>query len=199
MDIQQYAKTQEGVEVLESAKPFAINNQIWQGFKKTPIKVHESQLTDDEMEKLVDVDGTLRNVWATRRRRLEERVSRKNGEFMERLTQLRTQRNEIVTSIKNQRELGIPASPADEHQLKEIDRRMERLTTFPQVAQLVVATKHADDVPVEEAVAVPIPTDEVSGVECPHCGKAAPAGHKTPKKWLRGHNMSCKSRPKKAN
>jgi hypothetical protein len=103
MDIQKYAKTEEGLRQIETNAPFVVNNQLWQGFKKTAIRVYENQLTDDELKAAVDVDGTKRNIWATRKRRLEERVNRKDSEHMARLTALRAERSGILNSLSRWR------------------------------------------------------------------------------------------------
>ena len=55
--IQEWSKSPEGVELIESQRVFCIDGVLWQGFKKAAIRVDEGQLADEELDKVHDIDG----------------------------------------------------------------------------------------------------------------------------------------------
>jgi hypothetical protein len=193
MSIQHWAKTQEGVEVIDSQKPFCIDGTLWQGYQKVAVRVHDDQLSDDEMEQVRDVDNTMQRVWFVRRQRLEARVSRKMDEYDTRRQALRAQRNELIQAIKNNAELGIKRSPDDDAQLDRIDQRLARLVDGSKSEQLKLARAKEDP----ETAAKEAEERHLAPVQCV-CGAISPEGHKNPSKWLTGHSIHCKSRKKSA-
>jgi len=194
--IETFAKTHEGVALLEAHARFVIDGTIWQGFKGTAIKVDEDQLTDDELEASHDVDGTKIRVWKKRHDRIAERTARKQAEYSKRLTELRTERNAIVQNMKNDKELGIDPSPGDRIQIKIIDGKMERLANLMENPSLDLAGERSGEIPKHEELAIDEPDDEEVATPKPRvacqCGKMSPEGHKNPPMWLRGHKMRCK-------
>jgi len=191
MNIQHWAKTEEGVQVIDSQKLFCIGGSLWQGYQKLALRVHDDQLSDDEMEQVRDVDDTMKKVWFVRRQRLEARVSRKMDEYDTRRQSLRAQRNEIIQSIKNNAELNIKRSPDDDAQLDRIDQRLGRLVDEARSVQLKLAREKEDpDTAAKEAE-----ERHLAPVQCV-CGAISPDGHKNPAKWLTGHSIHCKSRKK---
>lgn len=189
MDITHWAKTQEGLEVIEAQKPFVINGEMWQGYEKAAIRVHEDQLTDEEMTAVFDVDQTKERIWKTRLDRIQARLSRKNAEYGKRLVELRKERSGIKQSIKEDIEMGLQPSPSDLHEINEIDARMMRLRDLGKEKSLATA---------KEAHAPTAPEPELEGaaaqVQCVHCEKISPESHHNPAGWLRGHHIHCRAK-----
>lgn len=184
MSIQHWVKTQEAIEIIESQRVFCIGGELWQGFQRTPIRVHEAQLDDFEIDSALDIDSTLDKVRTNRRNRIEGRNERKRREYSDRRQELRQQRTSIRSSIKEAKDMGIPVSQDDLAALEEIERRMQRL--------IVLDKELKDEPPVEVSEPPPVyePDElETGRVKCLVCGEQAPEGHKRPKAWLRGHTM----------
>lgn len=185
-----WAKTPEGVEMIESQKMFCINAELWQGWKGSAIRVVESQLEDNEMSAIDDIDGTIQRVWFARRQRLEGRVERKEAEYDTRRGILRRERNEIIESISKQKEMGIDASPDDLDQLKRIDARMARLVDEGNRQRLSLATAKQDP----ETAAAIAAEKKLDRVDCEYCQEVSPEGHKNPAGWRTGHMIHCKAK-----
>lgn len=172
LSIQHYAKTQDGLELISRQVPFCVGGDLWQGYKGTAVPIRESQLTDAEMAKIVDVDESIERVRVIRRQRLESRFERKQEEYGERIAKLRARRLDITRTIKEQKEAGFDASPGDLHELKRIDKRMERLMNLSEE---------------DSIAAVKISLGEQIG-ECDVCGEKCPEGSDFAS-WLRGHKV----------
>ena len=187
-----WAKSPEGVEAIESQKMFCVNAEIWQGWKGAAIRVSESQLEDEEMNAIDDIDETMQRVWFTRRQRLEGRLDRKEAEYDGRRATLRRERNELIDSIEKQKGAGYPASPDDMDQLTRIDTRMKRLVDEGNRQRLAHAKAKEDP----ETAAVVAAEKKLERVDCEHCHEVSPEGHKNPSAWRTGHLMQCKARKK---
>lgn len=192
--INQWAKTDKAIQIIETQKPFCLEGVLYQGFNRTIIRVKESQLSDREMSELLDIDNSMERVWVQRKQRLEGRNERKVQEYAERKAKLRSDRNEIMTSIERQQKAGLPISPADSADIDRIDKRMSRLASLEAEASIKLASRKEGECQRTEVM----PSGDLR-VECEFCGEKSPADHEKPKKWLTGHRMGCKHRPGSAN
>jgi len=188
MDITHWAKTQEGLEVIESQRPFCINGELWQGFEGAAIRIHEDQLVDKEIQTAVDVDATKERVWFVRKNRLEGRLERKKNEYSKRIMELRKEKNDLIQGFKDQKEIGLEPSAFDTKLLTEIDARMSRLQDLAKEKSLEIARAGGKEIPEPPRDIPP------GGTQCSFCKKVSPDGHHNPAGWLRGHHMKCKAR-----
>jgi len=180
LSIQHWGKTPEGMELVESQKIFCIGGALWQGWKQVPIPVSEFQLSDVEMDDITDIDASMDRVWLGRRQRLEGRHSRKSAEYDKRRHELRVERSQIITSIKEARDLDMAPSPDDMDQIERINERMQGLVDLASQERLAKASIRVD----------PSSAPEVLPGTCEECGATQPADSKAdPVKWLRGHKM----------
>lgn len=191
-NIQTWIKTPEGAETIESQIVFCLEGQLWQGWRKVAIQVTETLLTDEELDRVRDIDNSLSRVWFARRQRLEGIGEAKQREYDTRRSVLRQQRREIMSDIKEAKGLGIEPSPDDLAQLDRIDDRMKRLSDETNLLKL----RHAHNrVHPEQVQAEKQRADEekrARRLQCPHCESISPEGHKNPPMWLKGHTMACK-------
>jgi hypothetical protein len=186
ISIEQWAKTAEGIEMIESQKVFCVRGDLWQGYKQVAIRTHEDQLSTEELNEVAgvrDVDGTMSQVWFKRRQRIEGRLDRKRREYNARQKDLREERTAIRQSIKEDKELNIPASAADIAQITEIDERMKRLRDLAQEQELEKANIALGNVEPEP----PPPPLDPGKYDCVECGLECPREHHNPKMWLNGH------------
>ena len=189
MSIQHWARTQEGLELIESQRPFIVGSSLWQGYNKVAIKIHEDQLTDQELEGAEDVDGTKVRIWEQRRERLRGRLDRKQAEYQKRRGELRVLRNTIRDSIVRDKELGLPASADDLEEIKRIDGRLARLRDLDRERSLEVADQATAPKPQVEEQLADMPAAETEEAPalvfaCPTCGKRGKNA-----KWLRMHRL----------
>jgi hypothetical protein len=184
-----WKKTMEGMQVIQEQKPFCLGGNLFQGYQGAPISIGESQLSDEEMQNVQDIDGTMARQWTIRRQRLESRYSRKMQEYDERRATLRDRRGKIRDGLKSDAETNIPPNPSDLAELERIDARMKRLEDMTTQESMKLAHLRVGE-KVEEEVA---PVVERHGAICDHCQKESPPAHKNPKMWLKGHLMQCKS------
>lgn len=192
ISIEQWAKTPEGVETIESQKVFCIRGDLWQGHKQSAFRTNEDQMCTEELNSVIDVDGSMQKVWLKRQQRIGSRLDRKRREYNARQGELRRERTSIRDSIKEDKELGINASPADISQISEIDERMTRLRDMAQEQDLEKAKLAIGDVEPEP----PPPELDHGKYNCiePGCGTECPPSHKNPKMWLNGHMVKHRKR-----
>jgi len=186
LDLRAWARSPEGVEMIESQKPFVAKGEVWQGFDMQMMRTDESQLDDKEIVDLPDIDGTKEKIWFRRKQRLESRTMRKAEEYSKRRGELRTRRNEVLESIERMEKLGVERSPEDVYEIKQIDARMGRLLDAKGDLQLELAEKALETGKVEDDLV----EGEQPQLQAP-CGKMSPRLHVNPKKWLSGHRMGC--------
>ena len=191
--IQEWAKTADGLEILEQQVLFVMQGTLWQGWGgKGCVYVHEGQATDEEIRDAIDVDGTKQKVWQERKSRLEGRNDRKMKEYDARRHELRKQRSEIVTAIQQQKSVGIEPSPDDLYQITRIDERMARLRDLIQEQELAVASLeegHAEAILDSKPHYEDEPTRDVRA-KCDICGEIQPANSETAAyRWVLGHKM----------
>lgn len=197
LQIQQFAKTAEGVALIESQALFCCGGKLWQGYMGACIQCRHNQLTDEEMNRVRDVDGTLDQVWEQRRKSIEARDYAKMEEYDKRRVALRRERNEIRDSMKTDKELGIPENPDDLNQLKRIDLRMARLSNLSLQTQEKIASAQAGIDKAAEEKHEPKLADKMEKppeklYACSICGHVSPPekeSGKTPKRWLQGHML----------
>jgi hypothetical protein len=199
LDIKQWSKTVEGIQTIETQKTFCIGGVIWQGYMKTPVRVRETQLSDDEMKAVLDMDGTMNQAWVDRKRRIESRYERKAGEYSERGHKIRQEIQSIRNSIKEDKELGIVASEYDLAEISRLRKRQDRLRQLAEAKSMDLAeemvVKTSAPVEVDEVAPIVAATPD-DPVQCTVadaagniCGVWSPEGHLNPMKWLRGHKV----------
>ena len=202
LNIKDWAKTAEGLNLIEQQTMFCIGGDLWQGYRKVAFKVNERQITDDEIESATDVDDTKGKVWFRRKQRLQGRHDRKTKEYSQRRMELRKERSSIVQSIKEQKEMGLAASPDDVRSIDEINERMTRLVDLESSEKLLFAKASVESAQAEEeakrledlnavAEAKPMPKKKrvMVAAECDACGAKSPDQHPSPEMWLRGHRI----------
>lgn len=151
LSIQDFVRTVQGRSMIESQEPFCIQGAIYQGYEKKAVMVEEKQLTDAEMLRVHDCDGTRKRVEAARKMRLEQRSVLKDIELGERRqkkrkelldnVQLEVAQRQLAELRKNDKK-GKPADADDEDpfSLPEGDGQMlacdECEETFSSPAQL---------------------------------------------------------------
>lgn len=189
--ITDWAKTIDGIEVIEQQIPFCIGGQLWQGWGGTSaIRADESQMTDDEIRNVMDIDGSKQQIWEARRNRLNGRLSRKMKEYDERRHELRKQRTEIITAMEQHQKMGLKPSPDDVYQVERIDERMARLRDISKESEAAVASLEAgqDEVIHDEH---PHHTDEPTAnvrARCDICKAVQPASSTTSAaRWISSH------------
>ena len=82
--INQYIKTLQGRQMIESQELFCLNGKLYQGYNQRAVETLEGLYTEDELERAHDVDGSKPQIMATRRRRLEGALLAKNRELANR-------------------------------------------------------------------------------------------------------------------
>lgn len=80
LTLAQYVKTVQGKTMLESEKHFVLNGTCFQGFQGVAVTCNEDTMTDAEVERIADVDGTKHKILETRAARLEGRLVNKRKE-----------------------------------------------------------------------------------------------------------------------
>jgi len=191
ISLQQWSKTPEGIEMIESQKIFCFAGDLWQGSKQCAFRTDEKLLMTEEFERIVDVDDSMPKMWFRRRQRIEGRLDRKKREYNKRRRELREERTSIRTSMKEDKELKIAPSPDDLAQIAEIDARQTRLRDLAGEQDLEKARIGMGDTPPEPE---PEPPQDPGAYCCDGCGKDCPRDHKNPERWLRGHKITCKGR-----
>lgn len=202
MDIKEWAKTADGIDTIGTQNVFCCGGILWQGSRGAAIRCTEDALDTDELKRVRDVDGTMEKVWFRRHQRIESRYLRKAIEFDERRGKLRRERNEIRSSMKEDRELGLPVNPEDLDAIKRIDDRMGRLVQAKLEMDLKAAElgklygqdpppDNGGDVVLSEAVGA-----SPKLVRCPKCDKEQPPG-RDGSRWLKAHDMGAHIGPAK--
>jgi hypothetical protein len=200
LDIKEWAKTVDGVETIQAQKPFCVGGQIWQGMDGAAFRCPEDVLTTDELKNAPDKDGTLSEVWRRRRQRLEWRIGRKQEDYDKTRRLLRQERNEIREAMKSDAEAKIPINPDDLEQIKRIDKRMARLNAVESESEAEISKMIVDGgtperkTELDDAQKAPKPK-----YTCPRCEKEPPPDHPRPHMWLKGHNVQCSLKHKKAS
>ena len=69
--INQYVKTLQGRQMVETQRHFVLNGKLYQGFNQRAVECDEKLCTVEELEGASDVDGTKSALMASRSRRLE--------------------------------------------------------------------------------------------------------------------------------
>ena len=192
--IQSWSQTAEGVEMIDAQKVFCIEGRLWQGYQKVAFLVDESQMEDRELDAVEDIDDTMGRIWFNRKNRLGGRHDRKIVEYDGRRAELRLQGNAVLDSIERLQKAGLPPSADDKEQYSRIQARMARLVDESTAQRLAHATLREDP----ETAAVVAAEKKSEAVDCQHCGKVSPEGHKNPANWRRGHMMKCKARQEAA-
>jgi hypothetical protein len=197
VDIRRWTKTADGLAVVESQAVFCVGGILWQGWQGAVIRVNQQHLTNDEMSRIRDIDGSVDQVWEQRRASLEGRYVRKSNEYDERRAKLRHERNAIRDSMKADREMDIPQNPADLSQIKRIDERMKRLELLSMEEDIHAArfASKEEAVPAEPIVVPPVVQDHVP-LACgePDCDYTTPRD-KIPERAMRGHMMGKHRKP----
>jgi len=70
LSVNQYVKTLQGKQMILSQEMFALNGTVYQGYNQSAVQVSETLCTDEEIEKLHDIDGSKQKVVDQRRARL---------------------------------------------------------------------------------------------------------------------------------
>lgn len=174
MEIERWAKTSDANPVIEGQKPFCIAGVVWQGFGGVCVRCTEDTMTEEELERVQDLDGTMNQVWQRRKDRVDGRLQRKRDEYDKRIAKLRAERNDIRQSMREDLSLGLKASEVDAQDAQYIEKRILRLREGS--AGLETSQRK-----IEEALAPP-PTG------CSVCGAPVPEGSE-PKRWLRMHTL----------
>ena len=191
IDLRAWVRSPEGQQMVDSHEHFIAQGEIWQGYMGNVFRVLEDQLTDDELKKIPDLDGTKVKVWFRRNQRLESRLIRKAREMEERRGELRKLKNDIRTAMEKDKEMLGEFSKSDLMELKQIDERMARLLMekerIQQGAAAMESEARKDEVPVAE-IENPSILERITA----DCGAISPPDHHNPANWLRGHNVGCK-------
>jgi len=104
LSIGQYCKTVQGIGMIENQEPFCLNGKIYQGYNLVPVEASEDQLSDREIEKLHDVDGSKHLITQKRNERLASMKYTKDKEFAERKKVRNAQDRDELELRKLQRE-----------------------------------------------------------------------------------------------
>lgn len=199
LDIQAWAKTPDGIEVIQAQRPFCLGGTVWQGMSGAAFRCPENLLTTDELRDMPDKDGTVNEVWLRRTQRLEARQARKQKEYDETKRTLRTKRNEIRESIRADKEEKLPVNPDDIAEIGRIDKRMARLNDFERDVEIELSKVAAGAAPERKVVLTDAQEVDAPTTICERCGKHPPLDHPNPPTWLRGHNIQCKLKHEKAS
>ena len=78
-DLNTWLKTAQGQVWIDSQKPAIAKGEVIQGYQGACYRTDESQLTDAEIEKLDDLDGSKDEVWFRRKQRLESALTETSG------------------------------------------------------------------------------------------------------------------------
>ena len=96
--INQYVKTLQGRQMIETMEHFALNGKLYQGFNQRAVECTENLLTPEEIDAIHDVDGTKQRILDTRARRLEGAAQAKRRE-------LATRRQAVIATERDALEL----------------------------------------------------------------------------------------------
>jgi len=185
LDIKDWAKTPDGIDTLGrqtvNGMPVIVcmDGKLWQGWKGVAIQVNENQITEKELESVLEKDDTIGDVLFRREQRMGSREDRKDKEMDKRRAEIRAEKHGVRQGIKDDKELGIPASAADIEQIGKMDQRMVRLTQRERSDELVR---------LRDKIAGRDSTKPVERLSCDMCGKVAPDS-KNQERWLRGHKV----------
>lgn len=182
LTMQHWLKTQDGEETLASKAIFCYEGKLFQG----AYSVDERVLLTKEMEAVLDKDGSLKQVWLTRRQRIEGDYNQKDNEYGTRRVELITRRNEILTAIEREQKLLGRTSSALLRDVEKIDARLERISLAQDEGEVELETQKKSEL-IEEVSKI---AQEIVDATCV-CGKGPKEGHANPKGWLNGHRMKC--------
>jgi len=178
-DLNYFLKTGQGKELLDQHRPFIAKGEVLQGFQGRCFPVAEDQLSDDEIEAAMDIDGTKAEVWRKRQQRLGSAHLRKAQEYADRRGKLRAMQNEIFEASERRAKLGLPLSQADAEEIDDLDKRMARLSSLKESLGAEIAQ-----------AALEPPADPTQRTEA-ICGAVSPEHHQNPEKWRIGHQVGC--------
>jgi len=82
--INQYVKTLQGRQMIESQELFVLNGKLYQGYNQRAVESVESLCTEDEIQNAHDVDGSKQQIMDTRMRRLQGAKLAKDRELANR-------------------------------------------------------------------------------------------------------------------
>jgi hypothetical protein len=121
LTINQYMKTLQGRQMVESQDLFILAGKVYQGYDGKVMETTEDQIVETEIENAHDIDGSKQRVLDTRKRRLEGAALSKKRELAQRRkAEIATERDALEL-IKLRREMGAldPDDPAPEPEPSE--------------------------------------------------------------------------------
>lgn len=210
--LKQLAMTKEGQDLIASGKAFVLENTVWQGFGGAAYTVRPWQLSEDELEVMLDVDGTkgfvlkqmaqAKSALAARNRRetLDKENRESAAEFQ--ALQLRDLREKMGVKapplVVVEPELGpslmeqASANPLAER-VEEVAGAVASLTDL--VERMLDRPPAADPTDTDDEGHGPEfdaqinndPAPPKPGTVCLDCSKKSPPRHPNPERWLQGH------------
>jgi len=198
--LKQIAQTQEGAQLISSGKIFVLENTVFQGFRGGVYEVRPWQLSEDEIESMIDVDGTKKFVLGQIKAKEKARAEGNRREARDRENKEASAEFQALQLKELRDKMGIEPAPAEEPQpnlgpslleqaaKNPLEDKVNALTeTVNKLAQVVLSqtSEKPHETEVSQIVTDPAPPE--SQVVCVDCGKQSPPRHTNPERWLQGH------------
>lgn len=104
LSINQYLKTLQGRQMIESQELFCLNGKLYQGYNQRPIESDFRLCTDAEIENAHDIDGSKQKVVDDRTQHYAATLNAKNRELSDRRRAKIAQERDELELRKLQRE-----------------------------------------------------------------------------------------------
>jgi len=134
LTINQYVKTLQGRQMIETQEHFVLGGRLYQGFGQRAVEPTEDQLSEAELEGAHDIDGSKHQLLASRTRRLEAARLAKNRELAQRRkVEISAERDALELELLKRKMALEPDEPAE----PEID---PVTSTVPDIPKLHACT-----------------------------------------------------------